>query len=103
MIVRTATLADLDEITALGVVALQDDPVWPYRFPNAAEYRDDHVKYSRIRFLAYLENAENGGYTVMVVEAPSKENACVKKIIAMSVWVSPGYHLPKANALVQGE
>ena len=103
MTVRPATLADLDEITALGIVAMHDDPVWPYRFPKAGEYRDDHFKYSRLRFWTYLESPENGGYAVMLVEAPSKEHAYMKKIIAMSVWILPGHRLPKADALLQGE
>ncbi|KAI0411680.1 hypothetical protein F5X98DRAFT_356709 [Xylaria grammica] len=101
MSIRAATLADTDEITSLCVATLEDDPGWRYRFPKAGEYRDDHFKYSRTRFSAYLENAENGAYAIMVVEAPSKENATVKKIIAVSMWVLPGHHLPKADAPVQ--
>ncbi|KAI1131698.1 hypothetical protein F5Y10DRAFT_261859 [Nemania abortiva] len=101
MTVRAATLADLDEITSLGIASLHDDPIWPYRFPKANEYRDDHIKYSRIRFSEYLENADNGVYAAMVVEALSKENPAVKKIIAMSMWQLPGYHLPKTDAPVQ--
>ncbi|KAJ8121014.1 hypothetical protein O1611_g10213 [Lasiodiplodia mahajangana] len=98
---RAASLADLDEITSLGIASLHDDPIWPYRFPKAKQYHDDHIKYSRIRFSEYLENAESGVYAAMVVEAPSKEDASKKKIIAMSMWCLPGYHLPKSDASVQ--
>ena len=59
---RPATSADLDEITALGLASLHDDPVWPYRFSGATAHPDDHYKYSRIRFSEYLDNVEAGVY-----------------------------------------
>ena len=93
MTLRHATSSDLDAITALGLSALPDDPIWPYRFPRAQQHPDDHYKFSRIRFSEYLDNAEAGTYAAVVVEAPSKEDASVTQIIAMSLWVLPGYHL----------
>lgn len=60
MSLRAATKADLDQITSLGIATLHDDPIWPYRFPRAAEFPEDHRRYSRLRFAEYLENVENG-------------------------------------------
>ncbi|KAI1326692.1 hypothetical protein F5Y16DRAFT_400192 [Xylariaceae sp. FL0255] len=95
MTLREANLNDLDQITSLGLAALHDDPIWPYRFPRAGEYPGDHFKYSRLRFSEYLENAKQGVYAVMVIEALSEKDSIEKEIIAMSFWALPGYHLPK--------
>ena len=89
---RPATSADLDEITALGLASLHDDPVWPYRFSGATAHPDDHYKYSRIRFSEYLDNVEAGVYQSMVVEVPATESAAdpaVPTIIAFSMWSLP--------------
>lgn len=90
--VRSATLNDLDTMTAIGLAALPDDPVWPYRYPFAAQFPEDHYKYSRIRYSEYLANVEAGAYAVMLAEAPSNENPDVKEIVAMSMWQLPGSH-----------
>ncbi|KAI3325230.1 hypothetical protein HD806DRAFT_533821 [Xylariaceae sp. AK1471] len=104
MSLRAATKADLDQITSLGIAALHDDPIWPYRFPKAAEFPEDHRHYSRLRFSEYLENVENGVYAATVVEVPSEEDASVNKIIAMSMWGLPGSHLPNTDpSAVQGK
>lgn len=97
MAVRPATMDDLDEMTALALAALPDDPVWPYRFPNATLYPDHYHKYSRLRLWEYLSNAEAGVYKVMLVEVPSKDDPAVSIVIAMSMWQLPGRHLPKSG------
>ena len=97
MTLRPATMRDLDEITALALAALPDDPVWPYRFPNATLYPEHYHKYSRLRFWEYLSNAEAGVYEVMLVEVPSKDDPSVPVVIAMSMWQLPGWHLPKSG------
>ena len=91
MRLRPATSADLDKITALGLASLPDDPVWPYRFPGASAYPDDHYKYSRIRFSEYLDSVDAGVYQSMVVELSARESEGrgVPKIIAFSMWSLP--------------
>jgi hypothetical protein len=103
MSVRPATKADLDQITALGLAALPDDPIWPYRFPGAKAHADHHYKYSRIRFSEYLDNVDAGVYSVMVVEAPSIEDPQQLKIISMSMWALPGWHSPEARSKAGGD
>ena len=90
--IRSATASDLDTITAIGLAALPDDPVWPYRYPFAAQFPEDHYKYSRIRYSEYLANVEVGAYAVMFAEAPSNEDPDVKVVVAMSIWQLPGTH-----------
>lgn len=93
LILRHATLSDLDAITALGLSALPDDPTWPYRFPKAKQFPEDHYRFSRIRYSEYLENAEAGAYAAVLIEAPSKEDPFVTRLIAMSFWALPNHHV----------
>lgn len=97
LILRPATYSDLDAITDLGLAALPDDPIWPYRFPKAKLHPEDHYKFSRLRFSEYLSNVEIGVYAVMVVEASSDDDPSSPKIIAMSMWALPGSHLPNPD------
>lgn len=89
MRIRPATPADLDAITALGLAALHEDPIWPYRFPQAKAFPDHHYKFSRIRFSEYLDSVKAGVYQSMVVEVPSMEDPAVAKVIAFSMWSLP--------------
>ena len=102
MKLRPATPSDLDAITRLCLAALPDDPIWPYRFPGAKEYPDDHYKYSRLRYAEYLDNVKAGVYQIMLLESPSKEDPSVSVIIAMSIWHLPGFHLPKPTTAANG-
>jgi hypothetical protein len=69
MKLRHATASDLDVITALGLAALPEDPIWSYRSPLAKQYPDEHYEYSRVRFSEYLDNVEAGVYAAVLIEA----------------------------------
>jgi GNAT superfamily N-acetyltransferase len=97
MKLRHGTASDLDSMTTLGLAALPDDPIWPYRFPLAKQYPDEHYKYSRIRFSEYLDNVEAGIYAAVLIETPSMEDPSVTAMVAMSLWVLPGHHTHDAN------
>jgi len=88
--IRTATTADLDSITDLALDALPHDPAWPYRYAKAAEFPEEHYKYSRLRYSEYLANIEIGAYAIMLAESPSNEDPDVTKVVAMSIWQLPG-------------
>lgn len=90
--IRSATASDLDTVTAIGLAALPEDPVWPYRYPFATQFPEDHHKYSKIRYSEYLANMEVGAYAVVLAETSSIEDPDVKVAVAMSIWQLPGTH-----------
>ena len=100
--IRPADADDLDAMTSIGLAAFPMDPQWPYRFPSAQAFPDDHYKYSRIRLSEYLDNTVSGACTVMLAEAPSNEDPAVRKVVAMSMWQMPGTHLKEREGALKG-
>jgi hypothetical protein len=87
--VRAAQPEDLDAVTNVALASLPADPAWPYRYPYAEQFPDEHYKYTRIRYAEYLENVQAGVYAAMVAELPSKNDPQVREIVAISMWQLP--------------
>ncbi|KAL8834336.1 MAG: hypothetical protein Q9170_003790 [Blastenia crenularia] len=82
---RTATEADLDELTQVAQAGFPDDPEWNYRFPNRRKYPEDNWKCIRREYEEYLAQPEK--YVVLVVTAPVKSSErLISKVIALAVW-----------------
>ena len=87
--VRPAQRSDLDTITRIALAAFSAGGAWPYRFPYAKQFPEDHWQFSRYRFAQFLEEAETGGFAVNVAELPSHEDPAKKVVVAYSVWKFP--------------
>lgn len=92
MSIRPATQSDVDAITWISVAALPADPVCPYRFPYMHLHPEDHVRFTRMRYVEYMAAGENA---IMVFESPSIEDPTMKKPVAFSIWQLPGTHVRK--------
>jgi hypothetical protein len=93
-----ATSSDLDSITDLGLASLPDDPIWPYRFPNAKKYANEHYKYSRMRFAEYLGSEKDSLFAIMLAELHDEKPEWLPKVVAMAIWQLPGTHLTKLHS-----
>jgi len=82
--------SDLDDITSIYLAAFKNDPEQAYRFPFAAKYPEESLKYTRQRYSEYMDGAEDGDYEIMVVEGPSNADPATKSTIAFSIWELPG-------------
>lgn len=96
--IRKAEASDLDAITEIGMKAFPANPQWSYRFPRRIEFAEDHLKFCRLRFADYLANARAGVYTIMLAEAPIKEDPTRKKVVSMSMWHMRGTHVPQQQS-----
>jgi hypothetical protein len=86
---RIATRSDLDALTWIGTSSFKKGSAWHYRYPYAGEFPEEHQKFSRARYSEWLDLAETPQCTIMVVESPSIEDPCVKKVVSMSIWRLP--------------
>jgi hypothetical protein len=84
---RGAIESDLEAISNIALASMPLDPQWPYRFPHASIYPEDHKKYTRIR---YNEHLANQSFYIMVAELPSNEDPFITKPIAFAKWQLPG-------------
>ena len=87
---RLARKSDLDDITTIGLEAFAKDVEQLYRFPYASSYPDERRKYARMRYSEYLDN---NACKIMLVQAQSKEDPCIKRLIAFSIWQLPDAHI----------
>ncbi|KAL2009025.1 hypothetical protein VTN00DRAFT_7219 [Thermoascus crustaceus] len=99
--IRSAQRSDLDAITTIALMAYRSGEQWPYRFPYAWKYLDDHWRYSNLRLANFMDNVESGAFVVKVAEMPIDEDRSTMKVVAYSVWQMPGdfagKSLPKDN------
>jgi hypothetical protein len=93
IILRPAQRSDLERMATIAIAAFQSDPQWPWRFPNAAKYPEDHFRYTKLRFGEYLDNADAGAVAAMVAMIPSVEDPEGLEVAAFSLWQMPGFHL----------
>ncbi|MCJ1443641.1 MAG: hypothetical protein MMC23_004141 [Stictis urceolatum] len=100
MAVRPFRPSDLDQLVALAVKAYPLDPQWLYRYPGHYAYPEAAAGYIRGRFETELKNiaeaaAASGAVTIMVLDAAPETPE--GKILGLSIWKNPGWHLTKAD------
>ncbi|EAQ84191.1 hypothetical protein CHGG_10595 [Chaetomium globosum CBS 148.51] len=89
MIIRLASEADLEDMTAVLVGASPLDPVYPYRFPGGHLYSDEFAALCRRKCAEYLENS-----TVVVCELPADDGSSSTQVVAFSAWDMPAAAQP---------
>ena len=85
MLLRQATLADLDQATDAFITAMPTDPSWAYRFPYRHEHPADHRKYNRDLIRRFL-SPDYSDWLVMVVEVSDEEPPETTRIASFAVW-----------------
>jgi len=96
--IRPAVASDLDALTWIGVAAFPYEPQWPYRYPFAADFPEEHHKFTRNRYAEWLDAARTGGCIIMVAESLSLEDPSTYKVIGLSIWRLPQIGGVKSNA-----
>lgn len=87
---RPAGPFDIDALTNIGIAAFPHDPQWPYRYPYAQDFPEDHVKFTRERYVEWLKAAEGPVCKIMVVEINEDvEGKGSRRVIAFGIWRSP--------------
>lgn len=96
MIVRLATEADLEAMTAVLIGASPLDPVYPYRFPDRHLYPDAFAALCRQKCAEYLETS-----TVVVCEMPPDHRYATgpTQVVAFSAWDIPSVPSRRASAV----
>lgn len=89
MMIRLATQADLEAMTAVLVAASPLDPVYPYRFPDRDLYPAEFAALCRQKCAEYLETS-----TVVVCELPVNAYSTATEVVAFSVWDMPAAAQP---------
>lgn len=84
MIIRLASEADLEAMTAVLIGASPLDPVYPYRFPDRHLYPEEFAALCRRKCTEYLETS-----TVVVCEMPIDHYGTATKVVAFSAWDMP--------------
>ena len=87
--VREATHSDLGALTWIGIAAFPYEPQWPYRYPHAAQFPDDHLAFTKFRYSEWLEAAKTGDCVIMVGEVPSIEDERQSIVVSLSIWRVP--------------
>jgi len=87
--IRPALASDLDALTWIGLAAFPFEPQWPYRYPFAAEFPEDHKKFTWIRYSEWLDAASTPECIIMVAESPSLEDQNITKVVGLSIWRIP--------------
>src|SRR3954452_13696313 len=87
--IRPALASDLDALTWIGLAAFPFEPQWPYRYPFAADFPEDHEKFTWIRYSEWLDAASTPDCIIMVAESPSLEDQNVTKVVGLSIWRIP--------------
>jgi len=87
--IRPALASDLDALTWIGLAAFPFEPQWPYRYPFAADFPEDHKKFTWIRYSEWLDAASTPECIIMVAESPSLEDQNVTKVVGLSIWRIP--------------
>jgi len=95
--VRKATYSDLDALTSIGIAAFPHEPQWPYRYPHAARFPKDHLKFTRLRYAEWIEASNSGDCAIMVAEAPSIDDENQYKVVSMSIWRLPLVDKPASD------
>jgi hypothetical protein len=92
MMLRLATEADLEAMTAVLFWASPLDPVYPYRFPDRELYPAEFEALCRRKCAEYLETS-----TVVVCEMPVDPYRTETQVIAFSAWDMPSAAQPQRS------
>jgi hypothetical protein len=95
--IRKATDSDLDALTWIGLSAFPHEPQWPYRYPHAAQFPKDHLKFTRLRYSEWIEAMNAGDCVIMVAEAPSIEDESQSRVVSLSIWRVPQVDKPASD------
>jgi hypothetical protein len=87
--IRPALASDLDALVWIGLAVFPFEPQWPYRYPFAAEFPEDHKKFTLIRYSEWLDAASTPECIIMVAESPSLEDQNITKVVGLSIWRIP--------------
>ncbi|RSL72177.1 hypothetical protein CEP53_001204 [Fusarium sp. AF-6] len=82
-LVRLAEARDVDLVTNVLIMAMEDNQCWQYQFPHSATYYEDHWNYTRDLVRRFLSTAYDD-WIVMVLEI--EVEAGEWDIVAVSVW-----------------
>jgi len=94
---RQASLADVDEMTRIALVAMPMDPQWNWRFPGQDQYPEDTFLHTRAKYQEFLEN-KDGNWRVMIAEL--KPTASQKGlIIAFAIWNVTNFRKLQARSI----
>lgn len=89
LFIRRYQRSDLDDITNIYLAAFKNDPEQSYRFPYAAQYPEERLKFSRQRYFEYINYADKEIFEIMVVEIAPRTNPESRIVIAFSIWELP--------------
>ncbi|RMJ15232.1 hypothetical protein CDV36_005109 [Fusarium kuroshium] len=81
--VRLAEARDVDLVTNVLIMAMEDNQCWQYQFPHSATHYEDHWNYTRDLVRRFLSTAYDD-WIVMVLEI--EVEAGEWDIVAVSVW-----------------
>lgn len=82
--IRPATFADIDDIMAIFIASAPLDQTFIYTSQHTHDYPEDTAKY-KLLYSLWI-SPEYSDYHVMVAEAPSLDDAYIKKVVACAVW-----------------
>lgn len=69
IVVKVATIDDLDELTKIAQAGFPDDPEFDYRFPYRQNYPEDNWSYTREEYEGYLNQPDK--YAVLLATLPA--------------------------------
>ena len=92
MAIRTATTADLGDLTQIVIASSNDDPCYPYRYPHIDQFPSHYAEHCRQKCQEYLTTN-----TVIVYEVAIQSNSRQKRVVAFAVWEQPKPRLPRSK------
>jgi ribosomal protein S18 acetylase RimI-like enzyme len=90
IVLREASILDLDVMVSIAVAAMPLDPQWDYRFPHRRSYPEDTWLFTRRRYREFLENNRRWWVVLaeLVANPQGKPGSRVDhpKPIAFAIW-----------------
>lgn len=90
IVLRAASILDLDVMVSIALAAMPLDPQWDYRFPHRRSYPEDTWLFTRRRYREFLEN--NRRWWVVLAELAATPQGKPgnrvdhPKAIAFAIW-----------------
>jgi hypothetical protein len=85
ILIRKATIEDLDVMVDIALAAMPQDPQWDWRFPHRLQFPDDTRRFTRIKYEEFLTNTD-GEWLVILAEHRRMDGVTPPKPIAMAIW-----------------